>query len=167
MEPTILLSRRSNNTLKCKHGVETSVLYTERVPYRWFRKYACTNLMFCFICRPHPLYTVPLQLKSNTELKAMFYQHYPNLVLLTSPLPSLKASLPKMTLLDGEHLPHTTPHWACYRLLSYPQCYKMGIFYNVGVYTVYTNVYCDPDRAVCLAKLIKLGCLHKLMKPGG
>jgi tyrosine-protein phosphatase non-receptor type 23 len=38
--------------------------------------------------------------KSNSDLKAMFDQHYPNLVLLTSPLASLKASLPKMTLLD-------------------------------------------------------------------
>ena len=42
------------------------------------------------------------QLKSNSELKAMFDQHYPNLVLLTSPLVSLKASVPKMTLLDSE-----------------------------------------------------------------
>ncbi|CAI8019869.1 Tyrosine-protein phosphatase non-receptor type 23 [Geodia barretti] len=62
--------------------------------------HACTDLMFCLVCGPRPLYTVPLQLKSNTELKAMFDQHYPNLVLLTSPLGSLKASLPKMTLLD-------------------------------------------------------------------
>ena len=37
-----------------------------------------------------------------------------------------------------------------------------GIFYNAGVYIVYTNVYCDPDsvhNAVRLAKLIKLGSL--------
>ena len=51
----------------------------------------------------------PTQLKSNKELKAMFDHHYPNLVLLTSPLASLKASLPKMTLMDSEtlHMHHS------------------------------------------------------------
>ena len=43
-----------------------------------------------------------LQWKSNSELKAMFEQHYQYLVLLSGPLPSLQAALPKMTPMDGE-----------------------------------------------------------------
>lgn len=49
-----------------------------------------------------PIYSCfHLQSKSNTELKAMFDQHYQYLVLLAGPLASLQATVPKMTPMDG------------------------------------------------------------------
>ena len=42
-----------------------------------------------------------VQSKSNTELKSMFDQHYKFLVLLSGPLASLQATVPKMTPMDG------------------------------------------------------------------
>lgn len=53
------------------------------------------SIIFC-------LFVVFFQSKSNSELKAMFEQHYQYLVLLSGPLPSLQAALPKMTPMDGE-----------------------------------------------------------------
>jgi len=38
--------------------------------------------------------------KSNSELKAMFDQHYQNLKLLSEPLSMIEAAVPKMTLMD-------------------------------------------------------------------
>ena len=43
-----------------------------------------------------------VQSKSNTELKSMFDQHYKFLVLLSGPLASLQATVPKMTPMDGK-----------------------------------------------------------------
>ena len=44
-----------------------------------------------------------VQSKSNIELKAMFDQHYQYLLLLSGPLASLQATVPKMTPMDGKH----------------------------------------------------------------
>ena len=44
-----------------------------------------------------------VQSKSNAELKSMFNQHYKFLVLLSGPLASLQATVPKMTPMDGKH----------------------------------------------------------------
>ena len=49
----------------------------------------------------------------------MFNQHYPNLVLLSSPLPSLKASLPKMTLLDSELVVPDDYYYCVHALFCY------------------------------------------------
>ena len=48
------------------------------------------------------LSSLPFQSKSNSELKAMFDQHYQHLVLLSGPLSGIEAVLPKMTLMDSK-----------------------------------------------------------------
>lgn len=75
----------------------------------------CTSLVTtlttaCFI----------VQSKSNTELKAMFDQNYKFLVLLSGPLASLQATVPKMTPMDGKYsniqllLYHSTIYYYVY-----------------------------------------------------
>ena len=43
-----------------------------------------------------------LQSKSNSELKAMFDVHYRFLLLLSGPMATLQAAVPKMLSQDGE-----------------------------------------------------------------
>lgn len=49
-----------------------------------------------------------VQSKSNTELKSMFDQNYTFLVLLSGPLASLQATVPKMTPMDGKYCNYCT-----------------------------------------------------------
>ena len=58
------------------------------------------SLVCMLMCTLPPF--VHCQSKSNTELKAMFDQHYQYLLLLSGPLASLQATVPKMTPMDGE-----------------------------------------------------------------
>ena len=68
-----------------------------------------TTKPWVFVCLYVPIVEVLttayliVQSKSNAELKSMFNQHYKFLVLLSGPLASLQATVPKMTPMDGKH----------------------------------------------------------------
>ena len=84
-----------------------AALWKEANSYQTYHNQAVSWWMLAIWHRRSTLYlsfSLPLspQSTSNAVLKEMFDRHYPYLLLLSGPLASLQATVPKMTPMDGK-----------------------------------------------------------------